>query len=250
MAFIDRLKAARLEKKLTQEQLAKEIGVAKPTYNGYEKGNSEPNMLILSKLMKVLGVDANYLFQDEMQIHRETHATPTEMEHIKKYRTLDGHGKKVVDFVLDEEAERVADERQRRLPVETEEEDNIVYVPFRCSTQSASAGTGTYLGPEAFETIHVRDNELTRRASFGVPVSGDSMEPTYHDGDILMVEGAEEIEAGEIGIFTIDGEGYVKELGAGELISLNPRYDPIPIGDSIRCHGRVIGILDTAWIEK
>ena len=83
MAFIDRLKAARLEKKLTQEQLAKEIGVAKPTYNGYEKGNSEPNMLILSKLMKVLGVDANYLFQDEMQIHRETHATPTEMEHIK-----------------------------------------------------------------------------------------------------------------------------------------------------------------------
>ena len=60
MAFIDRLKAARLEKKLTQEQLAKEIGVAKPTYNGYEKGNSEPNMLILSKLMKVLGVDANY----------------------------------------------------------------------------------------------------------------------------------------------------------------------------------------------
>ena len=250
MAFIDRLKAARLEKKLTQEQLAKEIGVAKPTYNGYEKGNSEPNMLILSKLMKVLGVDANYLFQDEMQIHRETHATPTEMEHIKKYRTLDGHGKKVVDFVLDEEAERVADERQRRLPVETEEEDNIVYVPFRCSTQSASAGTGTYLGPEAFETIYVRENDLTRRAAFGIPVSGDSMEHRYHNGDILIIEEAEESELGEIGVFSVDGSGYVKELGNGELISLNPTYDPIPMTESTWCHGRVIGVLDPEWIAE
>lgn len=250
MAFIDRLKAARLEKGLTQEQLAREIGVAKPTYNGYEKGNSEPNMLVLSRMMKILGVDANYLFQDEMQIHKETHATPAEMEHIKKYRTLDGYGKEVVDFVLDKEAERVADERQRPAVVDDETEDNVIHIPFRCSTQPASAGTGTYLGPDSFEIIYVPDTPMIRRASFGVPVSGNSMEPRYHDGDILVVEAAEVIETGEIGIFSIDGKGYVKELGKNTLISLNPKYEPIPMTDSIRCHGRVIGVLDPEWIAE
>ena len=66
MAYIDRMKEARKRKGLTQEQLATMIGVAKPTYNGYEKGNSEPNMLTLTKIMNVLEVDADFLFQDEV----------------------------------------------------------------------------------------------------------------------------------------------------------------------------------------
>ncbi len=173
------------------------------------------------------------------------------MKLAKDYDGLDHWGQKQVRSVADIEAARMADESRRATGEAVEEpEDNVAYFPLRCSTQSASAGTGTYLGPEAFETIHVRDNELTRRASFSVPVSGDSMEPRYHDKDILMVEGTERIEPGEIGIFTIDGEGYVKELGNRELISLNPRYDPIPINDSIRCHGRVIGVLEPEWIGE
>ena len=52
MAFKDRLKEARLTKGLTQEQIAEKIGVAKSTFTGYEKGNSEPNMLTVSKIMK------------------------------------------------------------------------------------------------------------------------------------------------------------------------------------------------------
>ena len=47
------------------------------------------------------------------------------------------------------------------------------------------------------KSVFASGNELTRRASFGVPVSGDSMEPRYHNGDILVVEGAEEIDLGE-----------------------------------------------------
>lgn len=234
---------------MSLDDLSEKSGVPKGTLAKITSGiTKSPSLDTMRSLVYALG----YTLKDlDDGVSSSDVFSAKEKEHIKKYRTLDGHGKKVVDFVLSEEAERVADERRRAIREEVEEpEDNVVYISLRCSIQSASAGTGTYLGPEAFETIHVRDNELTRRASFGVPVSGDSMEPTYHDGDILMVEGSEEIEVGEIGIFTIDGEGYVKELGAGELISLNPRYDPIPIGDSIRCHGRVIGILDTAWIEK
>ena len=81
------------------------------------------------------------------------------------------------------------------------------------------------------------------RAAYAIPVSGDSMEPTYHDGDILLVS-PESAELGDIGIFTLDGQGYVKSLGDGVLISLNPQYDPIPVRDGIICNGRVIGVLD------
>ena len=37
MAFIDRLKEARLQKGFTQEQIAEKIGVAKSTYTGDER---------------------------------------------------------------------------------------------------------------------------------------------------------------------------------------------------------------------
>lgn len=126
--------------------------------------------------------------------------------------------------------------------------DNVV--AFRMSEQPFSAGHGVYLGPEAFREIKVLRNELTEHADYGGPVEGDSMEPKYHDGDILLVSTKEYPEQGEIGIFSLDGCGYVKKFGDGELISLNRKYDPIPMDDSIRCNGKVIGVLDPAWIVE
>lgn len=249
MSFGSRLRERRECLGLKQSDLGKLLGVTGSAIGNYENGVSSPKADILYQVFDVLKCDANYLFQDEMQELETDDLTVPEIRMVKKYRTLDGHGKEMVDIVLSKEAARVADERRRDAPNEGEElESNVVRIPFRCSTQSASAGTGTYLGPEAFETIYVQKNDLTQRASWGVPVSGDSMEPRYHNKDILMIEGTEEIEVGEVGIFTIDGEGYVKELGDGKLISLNSKYAPIPINDSIRCHGRVIGILEPEWI--
>ena len=106
MAFKDRLKEARLSKKLTQEQVAKQIGVAKSTFTVYEKGNSEPNMLNISKIMEVLNVDANFLFQDEVKKTAQIFANIEEKEILEKYRALDAHGKEMVDFTLSKEWER------------------------------------------------------------------------------------------------------------------------------------------------
>ncbi len=62
MGFGDRLREARLNKGLTQEQLAKEIGVAKSTLTGYEKGNREPDVFKIKKIIEVLGIEAEFLF--------------------------------------------------------------------------------------------------------------------------------------------------------------------------------------------
>lgn len=104
MAINNRIKEARNNKKLTQEQLANLIGVAKSTVAGYETGNSEPNINIMSKIMTALDIDANFLWQDYH--HFPLPLSYNEMEYIKKYRTLDQHGKELLDIILWKEFER------------------------------------------------------------------------------------------------------------------------------------------------
>ena len=264
MAFHDRLKEARTKKKLTQEKLAHEIGVAKSTYTGYEKGNSEPNMLVLSKLMDALDVDANFLFQDESRIRYDTHATPAEMEHlVKKYRSLDDYGKEAVDGVLDvesrrceaarkEQMERAADalreSREQMEAGELMETEKVIRFRVPEYTIPMSAGTGQEAGQE-----FPQDLELTkaqpRGTSYVARVSGDSMESTYHNGDMVFVHACEEIPVGRIGVFLMDGKQWIKERGDGVLISHNSEYDPIPMRDDIKCQGWVLGICDESYFE-
>jgi len=53
-------------------------------------------------------------------------------------------------------------------------------------------------------------------ADFGVRVSGNSMEPVYHDGQIVWVERCETLSIGQVGVFVYDGEGYLKSYGERE----------------------------------
>ena len=87
---------------------------------------------------------------------------------------------------------------------------------------------------------------MIRRTAFAVPVSGDSMEPKFHDGDIALVN-FEPAEPGDIVVVTMDGLGYIKKLGDGVLLSLNKKYKPIPMKEDMRVNGKVIGILDPEW---
>ena len=125
---------------------------------------------------------------------------------------------------------------------ETEYEEEYFEIPL--AELPASAGTGIYLDSGQTETIKVAANEKTRQTDFAVKVSGDSMEPRYYSGDIVLVRD-EPVRIGEIGIFVYEGEGYIKKLGDGCLISLNPKYPNIQIEnpDSLFCQGRVISVL-------
>ncbi len=78
-------------------------------------------------------------------------------------------------------------------------------------------------------------------ADFVIGVSGDSMEPTYHDGDMVYVEQRQVIDIGDIGIFFYNNECLIKEAGENGLISHNPKYEMIPGTEDIRCIGRVLG---------
>ena len=112
--------------------------------------------------------------------------------------------------------------------------------------QSASAGYGNYLFDSEPTDINVEKNSKTVEADFLVRVSGNSMLPKYHDGDIVLVKQTPSVFEGEIGIFYVDGDSYIKQMGSGELISINPDYPNISLKDynDVHCFGEVIGILN------
>ena len=98
--FKDRLKQARKASGYTQESLAEAIGVKKSTICGYETGNSEPDMEKISRMMAILNVDANYLWQDEMKEETEPTYSSAAMRVAEIYDTLNSDGKDLIDATI------------------------------------------------------------------------------------------------------------------------------------------------------
>lgn len=99
MSFGTRLKDKRKELGITQPQLAKMLNVSQSAIGSWETDTDSPRATILYKLFDILHCDANYLFQDETVELYKDKATPEEFENIiQKYRDLDNHGRKMVNF--------------------------------------------------------------------------------------------------------------------------------------------------------
>lgn len=233
MSINSRIKERREELGLSRNELADIIGVTPSAIANYENGISSPKIELLFKLFHALKCDANYLYQDEMTTLSENNfsLSISEQEHIKKYRSLDTHGKELVDMVLNKECQRPTEFVQILPPI---------MVPYY--GHIASAGTGQFvfddIPPEMIEIENCMEN---MHVDFAIGVNGNSMEPTYSDGDTLLIKKQDSINVGEIGIFMIDGEAFVKELGNGVLISHNKDYEDKPIDENTICLGKVIG---------
>ena len=243
MSFGERLKEARTLRGLTQKQLAEKLNIGSTTVTGYEKDNSEPNMLTISKIMEILEVDANFLFQDETRELYENEASPEEFENIiKKYRLIAEYspdGAVVVDTVLDREyaiAEKLRERKEQIQKMDAEISSEIVPYPYL--GKIACAGTGFYFDDIPTEIIKA---PYMDGADFIIGVSGESMEPDYHNGEKLYVRKVEYLRNGDVGIFTIGNECFLKELGEGGLISRNKDYNDIPGDEKVRLIGKVIG---------
>lgn len=86
----------------------------------------------------------------------------------------------------------------------------IKFIEMPVSNLAVSAGVGEYLEDGNFEMVRFPESTIPQGAEFGVRVSGDSMEPVYHDGQIVWVQQCDSMQIGEVGIFIYDGEGYLK----------------------------------------
>lgn len=105
-----------------------------------------------------------------------------------------------------------------------------------------SAGFGNYLDDGEYGMIEV-DGTVPSSADYAVRVSGDSMMPRFVDKQIIFIHEQHALDEGEIGIFCLNNDAYLKKLERGYLVSLNPAYDPIPIRDydDFKVFGKVVG---------
>lgn len=215
--------------KLKQSQLAIElekynIYVKPNTVSAWESGLSQPNSRQLLAICELLDIHDIYT------------------EFIGKnpdnpFRNLNEEGvHKALDYIhlLENSGDyKIAEV----IPLPLLRERKVFYT-------TVSAGTGSFLDSNDYEIYSAPD--IPEKASFGVYVSGDSMEPRYHNNDLIWIEQTEMLGDGEIGIFYLDGNAYIKKfqnncLGT-YLISLNNIYQPIPIteNNSFRIFGRVL----------
>lgn len=252
MALSDRIKEARLKSGLTQEQLANMIGTAKSTVTGYEKGNRIPPAATVGLIADATNVDANFLYQDEVRERKENNVSLEELSMIKKYRFISTHspdGASVVETVLDREytiATQLKEQTEYiqnvEYPINANSDNNVDKRLINYYYRIASAGTGQIIfDMPPTKRIEIPNTPEYRKVDYAIGVNGTSMEPLYYDGDMLLVEMTEDIETGDIGIFRVNGESYVKKLGETELISLNPAAANIPLNESAGCMGKVIG---------
>ena len=235
MSFIgEQIKKYRNIKGMTQQDIADALGESsgRVIYN-WEKGIGRPDCDKLARLCDLLGVSADELIGCKSMSQRPT---ATEWDTLQKYRALDEHGKEVVDYMINSEYKRVTALTRKPKP-------RMLKIDW--FTLPASAGTGNILDSDLAEELLVPESTEAEQADFVISVGGDSMEPTYHDGDKVFVEKCDAVDVGEVGIFVVNGDVYIKELGNQCLISHNEKYKPIRIGenDSVYCCGRVIGVL-------
>ena len=236
MSFVGaQIKKYRNIKGMTQQDIANALGESsgRVIYN-WEKGIGRPDCDKLARLCDLLGVSADELIGCKSMADRPT---ATEWNTLQKYRALDEHGKEVVDYMIDSEYKRVATLSRKPKP-------RMLKMDYY--TLPASAGTGNFLDSDLAEELLVPESAEAEQADFVISVGGDSMEPTYHDGDKVFVKKCDSVDIGEVGIFVVNGDAYIKELGSECLISRSEKYKPIRIGenDGVYCCGRVIGIVE------
>ena len=138
--------------------------------------------------------------------------------------------KKVEEY----KADLIASGKYKPLPKVT---SIIRYISMPVSSLAVSAGTGAFLDEGNFEMVNFPETSVPSGADFGVRVAGDSMEPVYHDGQIVWVQKCENLRVGEVGVFVCDGEGYLKAYGEEEppedmiddLIDSDGAVRPLPV---------------------
>lgn len=104
MGLGKRIRALRERSGITQEELARRLGVTPSAVGNYERDISHPKEDVLYRLFSALGCEPNELFSD----YYNEQGSPEQL-HMTKYRELDEHGKELVDACTEIEHRRCQD---------------------------------------------------------------------------------------------------------------------------------------------
>ena len=221
---------------MTQAQLARILGVQKAYVTHWEAGRARPDLNLIPALCRALEISVAAFFRVPESADS---LSPGERRHIEAYRGVSARDRLILDAVLTKMEEIAAAELWERCR-------SGFHIIYR-NDQRAAAGSGISLDADASgEPVFIRSTPLSDRADEIVTVSGASMEPDFRSGQDVYVEHTPELDIGEIGLFVVNGDGFIKQYMGDYLHSLNPEYGDIRLdeSDDARIAGRVLGVVD------
>ena len=236
-----KIKKYRRNAGMTADDLAKALRVTVSSIRNWECGLSRPDPEYLSRMFSVLDVDPNEFFGI-----KGVGASLTDREKglVDLFRSMDARGKD--DFYAVGEAMAA---RCHTLKLK-EIRSRMASIPDYGRFASAGSGDGWAQQFEAEEVLLYNTGAVSGADEI-IRVSGDSMEPAYHDQDRVLVRYCKEMELGQVYIFSLRGTGCViKEAAADRLHSQNRDFaDIIPQEeDGAELIGRVVGVLDPSMV--
>lgn len=220
----------------------REYGIPNSSISDYFKGKSLPSEENVIKLANFFNVNT-YDIDPRMKVS-DFNNDKLRMSLLSKYEKLNTENKKKVVDYADNKLKDQKRQQNKIHPIN--ENDNTYYVDV---LGSVSAGTGEWLTDEQHEEVMVNNEPPAH--DFALRVNGDSMTPTFSDGQIIYVNkiyDTDEVRNNQFVIAELNGNSYVKKIVFSnnkedcQLISLNKEYNPINVtkDDDFKIVGLVV----------
>ena len=215
----EKLKARRKELKMTQKDIADQLGISYQAYSAWERGVKEPSNEKVKRLEQLLKVPKGYF---------------TEIEIVRLYNELSNKGKdRLVEYARD------MVQKEKTQPVISVSENLYEYHVYE--KMSAGIGASVY-DDRNYDTVYFNEELAHDFASW---VSGDSMEPKYQNGSVALIRETGFDYDGAVYAVVCNNQTYIKRVYREEnglrLVSINPQYKDIFI--SYDEDPRVVGII-------
>ena len=226
------IREGRKTKKLSQQDLANQLQVTRNTVINWENDRSRPDYALLPALCRILDLSLSALFGTE---EKTPVLTAQEARVLANLRRVSPAGRRTVDRFLALLCEEESREKADRL--------KHAFALFPVRPGSVAAGTGSAVPSMPPEYVFLRRNAHSARADGIVRVSGDSMEPRYHDGEYVYYQTCESAAPGEDVIVDTDEGAVIKRVAPDHtLYSLNAAlpYPEKNEQNTLEIRGRVL----------
>lgn len=222
------LRTTREFKNITQKQLADALGVAKGTVSRYESGEIAPSFDNLIELASIINESPSKLLnwaELESKGGQLTHFHPKGSEPDLVMTLPNGQ---VVTVEVKEYADNM-------FALSADENARVGTAGPRLNTVPLISWVQAGYGVTAVDNLHPGEGERiettyrVRAHTYALRVNGDSMEPKFPQGCIVIVEPEDAPEHNKFVIVRQNGDEptlkqYVEEGGLKFLKPLNPRY--------------------------
>lgn len=206
---------------MTQKDIADQLRISYQAYSTWERGVKAPSKDKVNQLEQILRVPKGYF---------------TEIEIVRLYNTLSNKSKnQVVEYARD------LVQKEKTKQVISVSEKLYKYHVY----EKMSAGIGASVYDDRDYDIVYFDEELAH--DFASWVSGDSMEPKYHNGSVALIRETGFDYDGAVYAVVCNNQTYIKRVYRGEnglrLVSINPKYRAIffPYDEAPRVVGIIVG---------